>query len=93
MARYFFHVSDGSLVLDNVGVELPDVTSAQTTAVQLTAEILKCGMLGPLWNELCWRVEVTDSPPVRRPKILRGQFFNHLRMQRQVGLTRSRRCG
>jgi hypothetical protein len=62
MARYFFHVSDGTLVLDDVGVELPDVTSAQTTAIQLTAEILKDGMLGPLWNELCWRVEVTDSP-------------------------------
>jgi hypothetical protein len=62
MARYFFHVSDGTVVLDEVGVELPDITSAQTTAVQLTAEILKDGMLGPLWNELRWRVEVTDSP-------------------------------
>ena len=62
MARYFFHVSDGTLVLDDVGVELPDITSAQATALQLIAEILKDGMLGPLWNELCWRVEVTDSP-------------------------------
>jgi hypothetical protein len=64
MARYFFHVSDGTLVLDDVGVELPDVTCAQATAIQLTAEILKDGMLGPLWNNLCWRVEVTDSPQV-----------------------------
>jgi hypothetical protein len=64
MARYFFHVSDGTLVLDDVGVELPDVASAQTTAIQLTAEILKDGMLGPLWNEPSWRVEVTDSPQV-----------------------------
>ena len=64
MSRYFFHVCDGTLVLDDVGVELPDVTSAQTTAIQLTAEILKDGMHGPLWNELRWRVEVTDSPQV-----------------------------
>jgi hypothetical protein len=64
MARYFFHVSDGTLVLDEVGIELPDVTSAQKTAIELTAEILKDGMSGPLWNELCWRVEVTDRPQV-----------------------------
>ena len=64
MSRYFFHVCDGTVVLDDVGVELPDITSAQTTAVQLTAEILKDGMHGPLWSELCWRVEVTDSPQV-----------------------------
>jgi hypothetical protein len=64
MARYFFHVCDGTFVLDDVGVELPDITTAQKTAIQLTAEILKDGMLGPLWNELCWRVEVTDSPQV-----------------------------
>ena len=64
MSRYFFHVCDGTLVLDDVGVELPDVTSAQTTAIQLTAEILKGGMSGPLWNSLRWRVEVTDSPQV-----------------------------
>jgi hypothetical protein len=64
MARYFFHVSDGTFVLDEVGVELPDVTSAQTAAIQLTAEILKDGVSGPLWNRLCWRVEVTDSPQV-----------------------------
>jgi hypothetical protein len=64
MARYFFHVSDGTLVLDDVGVELPDITSAQTTAIQLIAEILRDGMSGPLWNQPCWRVEVTDSPEV-----------------------------
>lgn len=62
MARYFFHVSDGTMVLDDVGVELPDIASAQTTAVQLTVELLKDRMLGPFWGELCWRVEVTDSP-------------------------------
>lgn len=56
MARYSFHVCDGALVLDDVGVELPNVTSAQTTAVQLTVEILKDVMFGTLWDKLCWRV-------------------------------------
>jgi len=64
MARYFFHVGDGTFVLDEVGVELPDITSAQMAAIQLTAEILREGVSGPLWNRFCWRVEVTDSPQV-----------------------------
>ncbi len=62
MPRYFFHVRDGTVVLDEVGVELPDMASAQATAVQLSAEILKEGVIIPLWSDLQWRVEVTDSP-------------------------------
>lgn len=62
MPRYFFHVRDGTVVLDEVGVELPDMASAQATAVQLSAEILKEGVIIPLWIDLQWRVEVTDSP-------------------------------
>lgn len=56
MARYFFHVCDGTLVLDDVGVELPDIFSAQTTAIEVITEILKDGMSKPLWSQLCWRV-------------------------------------
>ena len=63
MPRYFFHVRDGTVVLDEVGVELPDMASAQATAVQLSAEILKEGVIIPLWSDLQWRVEGSARPP------------------------------
>jgi uncharacterized protein DUF6894 len=62
MPRYFFHVRDGTQVLDEVGVDLPDIASAQATAVQLSAEILRDGVITPMWRDLRWWVEVTDRP-------------------------------
>jgi hypothetical protein len=62
MPRYFFHVRDGTQVLDEVGVDLPDIASAQATAVQLSAEILRDGVITPPWSDLRWWVEVTDRP-------------------------------
>jgi len=74
MPRYFFHVRDGTLVLDDVGVELTDVASAQAIAIQLSVEILKEGMARPSWNALRWRVEVTDSPQVGGRRFFALQF-------------------
>ncbi len=62
MPRYFFHVHDGGSVLDDIGLELPDIAAARTAAIELTGEILKSDVMGPFMDHLCWQVEVTDSP-------------------------------
>lgn len=61
MTRYFFHVHNGLSALDDVGLELPDITAAQAAAIELTRKILD-EPDGPLWQDLSWRVEVSDSP-------------------------------
>ena len=61
MTRYFFHVHNGISILDDIGLELPDITAAQAAAIELTRKILD-EPDGPLWQDLSWRVEVSDSP-------------------------------
>lgn len=39
--RYFFHLSDGSQVLDETGTELPDHAAARLHAVQAASEALQ----------------------------------------------------
>ncbi|QHP71253.1 hypothetical protein EI171_30560 [Bradyrhizobium sp. LCT2] len=62
MTRFFFHVHDGITIFDDVGLELPDIAAAQAAAIELSSKILNDGAEGPLWQDLTWRVEVTDSP-------------------------------
>jgi hypothetical protein len=62
MPRFFFHVHNGISVLDDTGVDLPDVAAAQAAAIELSHDILKSGATGPLWDHLRWRMEVTDNP-------------------------------
>jgi hypothetical protein len=62
MPRYFFHVHDGGSVLDDVGIELPDISAARTAAIELSGEILRSEAVGAFSDHLCWEVEVSDSP-------------------------------
>ncbi len=62
MPCYFFHVYDGTSVLDDAGTELANVAAARAEAIELSGQILKDGSIGELWNGVPWRVEVTDSP-------------------------------
>jgi len=61
MTRYFFHVHNGISILDDIGLELPDITAAQAAAIELTRKILD-EPDGPLWQDHSWRVEVSGSP-------------------------------
>ncbi len=62
MPRYFFHVHDRTSVLDEIGLELPDIAAARGAAIELSREILKDAAGGPLWEVQHWQVEVTDNP-------------------------------
>jgi hypothetical protein len=56
MPRYFFHVCDQNLLLDDEGVDLPDMATARAAAMQLMNEILEYAPA-----QRC-RVEVSGSP-------------------------------
>ncbi|WP_409241659.1 DUF6894 family protein [Bradyrhizobium sp. CB1015] len=59
---YFFHVSDGTSVPDEIGTELADVAAARAAAVDMSGQILKDGSTAESWDGVPWRLEVTDSP-------------------------------
>lgn len=60
MPRYHFNVYDGETVIDDTGVELPDLVFARREAIRHSGELLEdAGRLGVLGEE--WRMEVTDS--------------------------------
>ena len=60
MPRYFFNVYDGYSQLDLVGTKLPDIYTAQATAIRLSGELLR-DMGHRFWNETEWRLEVADD--------------------------------
>lgn len=62
MTRFFFHAHGGISVFDDVGLDLPDIDAAQKAAIELSRQILNEEPEGPFWQDLNWRVEVTDSP-------------------------------
>jgi hypothetical protein len=73
MTRFFFHAHGGISVFDDVGLELPDIEAAQAAAIELSRQILNEEPEGPFWQDLNWRVEVTDGPGID------GQTFLVLR--------------
>jgi hypothetical protein len=64
MPRYYFHLQDGQILLDDTGDELPDLAHAQNEAVRATSDILKGAgrATAALWNGTPWRMWVTDQP-------------------------------
>lgn len=41
MPRFFFHTTNGKLTTDAEGIDLPDVSAAQTAAIKLAGELLQ----------------------------------------------------
>ena len=64
MQRYYFHLENGQILLDDAGVELRDIAAAQNEALRASGEILRAGAraTAPLWNGTPWRMWVTDKP-------------------------------
>lgn len=60
MPRYFFHIHDGTAVIDPDGVELPGADDAREKAVEAAAEALH--HLGPrFWESGKWLMRATDE--------------------------------
>ncbi|MGY3396490.1 DUF6894 family protein [Bradyrhizobium sp. 1200_D9_N1_1] len=75
MTRFFFHAHGGISVFDDVGLDLPDIDAAQKAAIELIRQILNEEPDGPFWQDLNWRVEVTDSPGIGGQTFLIVQFL------------------
>ncbi|MGY8664311.1 hypothetical protein Q3C01_18455 [Bradyrhizobium sp. UFLA05-109] len=74
MPRFFFHAHGGISVFDDIGLELPDVAAAQLVAIEVCRNILNEGPEGPFWEDLNWRIEVTDGPGICGQTFLVVQF-------------------
>jgi hypothetical protein len=74
MPRYFFHIHDGHSVLDDVGLDLPDILAARSAAIELSREILKHDVMEPFLHHLCWQVEISDSPELGGRSLFVLQF-------------------
>jgi hypothetical protein len=61
MPRYYFHVHDGSEILDDEGSDFPDLTSVRHAAIRACGEMLS-DVPGIIHRGETWRMWVTDQP-------------------------------
>lgn len=57
MSRFYFHVYDGKVFMDDVGVELADITQARTEALEQCRKLLT-KRPGDFWTGEEWRIDV-----------------------------------
>ena len=62
MPRYYYNIHDGRTILDDDGVDLPDLAAARDMAILNSGEILKNGAGPAMWAGEPWRLWVTDAP-------------------------------
>jgi len=60
MPRYYFH--DDRTMLDDEGVDLPDLAAARAMAIVNSGEILRDGVGPAVWSGRPWHLWVTDAP-------------------------------
>jgi hypothetical protein len=62
MALHYFHLSNDTVILDAIGVELSDLKSVRLEAVRALRELLSLRENDGLWAGDPWKVWVTDEP-------------------------------
>ena len=62
MPRYYYNIHDGHTILDDEGVELPDLKAARDLAILNSGEIVTNGAGPAMWAGEPWRMWVTDGP-------------------------------
>ena len=60
MPRYFFHVINGTEMIDDEGTELADLSAARSEAIVVSGEMLK-DLGGKFWHNGEWQIRVTDE--------------------------------
>ena len=65
MPRYYFHILDGTSVIDETGVELAGLQAARVEAIELAGAVLREGISDRFWEGDPWQLVVTDSPSPR----------------------------
>lgn len=59
MARYFFHVADGKMTIDDVGTDLPDMDRVRRETIRTAGQMLSDG--DQSWKGNAWRMMVADE--------------------------------
>ena len=62
MPRYFFHIMNGQAIIDDVGVELPDMDAVRVEAIRSSGAMLSDGRQA--WKGECWQMMVADGAGV-----------------------------
>ena len=57
MPLFYFHVYDGEVFMDDVGVELADITQARTVSLEKCRDLLT-QRPGNFWTGEEWRIDV-----------------------------------
>jgi hypothetical protein len=59
---FYFHFQNGEVILDQVGIDLPDMPAVRTEAIATLADTLRDGNVSTLLGGKPWRLWVTDQP-------------------------------
>lgn len=62
MPRYYFHVLNGKKLIDDLGVEVPDIDAAKAEVVKYAGTVLMSEQPTDMWNGIAWEMKVTDAP-------------------------------
>ena len=76
MTLYYFHSSNGTIALDEVGTDLADMAAVRREAVMISRETLlvPTGECPTLWDGVPSRLWVTDEPKAAGKTILTLEF-------------------
>jgi len=74
MPLFYFHVEDDRTVLDQEGIQLPDIEAARREAVTAAGEMLRNGSGAVVWSGKPWRMWVTHEPNGRGKPLFTLRF-------------------
>jgi hypothetical protein len=59
---HYFHLSNGRLILDDVGTDLPTSAAVELEALRTAREMLNLSSPDAIWDGGPWKIWVTDQP-------------------------------
>jgi hypothetical protein len=59
--RYFFHITDGEVIRDDVGTELPNMDAVRRYAMRVSSDVLRDDRNSDIWDGNEWRMVVSDE--------------------------------
>jgi|EndMetStandDraft_4_1072995.scaffolds.fasta_scaffold557924_1 hypothetical protein len=65
MALNYFHVSNGTITLDDVSTDLANLADVQKEVVRVARDLLSLQSSDQIWSKEAWKVWATDEPKGR----------------------------
>jgi len=62
MALHYIHLSNGDVILDDVGTELATLADVQKEVVRVARDLLSTRSSEQIWTSEPWKVWATDTP-------------------------------